>query len=214
MTPERFLIRRRDRRRGEGGMSTPRFRRVAGATLLFLLATGILFTQCTRQHDGPVVRVRPASTTTAVHTADTSGLRRLVPGSDQCSDVPGPTPELRCWIDNVSVDYRLLGIPSALPTYQAKIGDLAPEERSGPPACASGHPEERAWSRPGLPLAAAGRYRCTIVSGRAEMWWMNMREGLLAHAIALDDDLGRLFAWWRARPEHDGSSGDGGGTGP
>jgi hypothetical protein len=29
------------------------------------------------------------------------------------------------------------------------------------------------------------------------MWWTD-EHGVIAHAVASDDDLGRLFTWWRA----------------
>ena len=70
--------------------------------------------------------------------------------------------------------------------------------RAGPPACARGQPDERAWSRPETPDAISGRYRCRLEAGRAAIWWTD-EHGLLAHAVASDGDLAALFAWWRAR---------------
>ena len=34
--------------------------------------------------------------------------------------------------------------------------------------------------------------------GRAVLWWTESSTGLLASAVAPDDDLATLFAWWRA----------------
>ncbi len=43
--------------------------------------------------------------------------------------------------------------------------------RSGPPACAMGRPDERAWSVASDPSHAVGRYVCRAESGHAAMWW-------------------------------------------
>jgi len=204
MTPERFLIRQRDRRRdrggGEGG-SPPRFRRVAAAALLFLLAAGLVLTRCFDAGTAAAPPRRHASPVTTAPPVDTTALRRIVPYSEHCSDVPGAVAELRCWFDNVSVQYRLLGVTAAAGAYRSKAGAPVVVERTGPPACGRGKPEERAWSQPNAPAQTAGRYRCVIMSGRAEIWWTNQHRGLLGHAVALDSDLGALFTWWRARPE-------------
>ena len=76
----------------------------------------------------------------------------------------------------------------------------------GDAACATGRPEERAWSRPVAPATTAGRYFCRVADGRAEIWWTVDDAGLLGHAFRRDDDLAALFSWWRARaegaPEH------------
>ncbi len=57
--------------------------------------------------------------------------------------------------------------------------------------------DERAWSRPETPLVVAGRYRCRIEGGAAAIWWTD-EHGVVAHAVAGDHDLARLFVWWRA----------------
>ena len=203
MTPERFLIRRRDRRRGEGRHPV-RLRRLAAVGLLVVLGGGLVLTRCVSPGHERAVDAGAgagAAPVTTVRPADTTALRRIVPDSDHCSDVPGATAELRCWIDNVSAQYRLLGAAATAAVYRSKAGALAATQHSGPPACAHGAVEERAWSRPNAPTRTVGRYRCVHVSGRAEMWWTNQGDGLLGHAVALDDDLAALFAWWRTRPE-------------
>jgi hypothetical protein len=204
MTPERFLIRRRDRRRGEGYNPT-QLRRLAAVALLTVLGGALVLTRCASPSPSTAAPARGVSagalTVTTVRPADTTALRRIVPDADHCSDVPGAVAELRCWIDNVSVQYRLLGAVAAASMYRSKAGVAAPAEYSGPAACAHGAAEERAWSRPTAPTQTVGRYRCVLVSGRAEMWWTNQADGVLGHAVALDGDLGALFAWWRARPE-------------
>lgn len=43
----------------------------------------------------------------------------------------------------------------------------------------------------------AGRYRCRIEGDAAAIWWTD-EHGVLAHAVARDRDLARLFVWWRA----------------
>ena len=71
----------------------------------------------------------------------------------------------------------------------------------GPSTCANGAAEERAWSSPGAPEQAAGRYRCRFESGRAAIWWTVEDAGVLAHATAANDDLAALFAWWLAQTD-------------
>jgi hypothetical protein len=204
MTPERFLIRQRDRRRGEGRDRT-QLRRLAAVALLTVLGGALVLTRCVSPSPSTAAPARGASAgespVTTVRPADTTALRRIVPDPDHCSDVPGAVAELRCWIDNVSVQYRLLGAAAAASVYRSTAGAAAAAERSGPPACAHGTAEERAWSQPSAPTRTVGQYRCVLVSGRAEMWWTNQGGGVLGHAVALDGDLAALFAWWRARPE-------------
>src|SRR5262249_35635206 len=131
----------------------------------------------------------PASTTTG-STSDTSRLRAVLGGGTGCVDVQGGTPEVTCVIDRVRVDARLVGKASVLDAYTGAVG-ARPAARRGPPACATGHDDERAWSRPVAPTLVVGRYRCRLEGGRAAIWWTD-DHGVLAHAVAADHDLSQL----------------------
>jgi hypothetical protein len=79
-----------------------------------------------------------------------------------------------------------------------KIAGGAPKAASGPAACASGHPDERAWSIASAPQQAVGRYLCRLEGGRAAIWWTHGDR--LWHALASDADLAALFTHWSAHP--------------
>lgn len=99
----------------------------------------------------------------------------------------------RAVLDGVAVEYRYP------PDVSAAYRQVAPDDGvagTGAAACAAGRREERSWVWPADPARAAGRYHCTWEAGRAVMWWTVVDEGLLAHAVARDDDLAALFAWW------------------
>ena len=86
--------------------------------------------------------------------------------------------------------------------YRAAAGADDGVAERGDAACARGHDDERAWSRPDTPTQVAGRYRCRVATARAEMWWTVDDAGVLAHATRADGDLAALFSWWRAHAEH------------
>jgi hypothetical protein len=106
-------------------------------------------------------------------------------------------PVTRHLANGVALEIWKVGPASAAARYRTAVGDVAPG--SGAPACARGRPDERAWARPATPTVVAGRYRCVIEHGRAALWWTN-DGGELAHAVAPNNDLAALFAWWRAFP--------------
>jgi hypothetical protein len=187
------------RRRGGREPRPSRGRPLAAAALVAALAAGWLVVS--RQHDEPVSHVagdastRPGSSTTARPSA-TAQLHALLGRSRGCVDVHGgAVPEVSCVIDGVRVDARLVGA-AALGAYTTAAG-ARPSPRRGPPACGSGRPDERAWSRPAAPSRPVGRYRCRIEGDRAGLWWTD-DHGLVAHASAADRDLAHLFAWWRS----------------
>jgi hypothetical protein len=126
----------------------------------------------------------------------------MVPDSQHCSDIVDTMPILRCSLETAEVEYRLVGTHAVSDAYRAAVGAPGARDRHGPPSCASGRDDERAWARPVEPTRAAGRYRCVLVDGRAEMWWTDDARGLVAHARAFSGDLARLFAWWQTRTEH------------
>lgn len=126
----------------------------------------------------------------------TAALRALLADAGSCADAADAVPAVQCDIDGVRLDARLLTAADARRTYVSSSGARI-EPRSGLPECARGLPDERAWSRPETPRVVAGRYRCRIEGDAAAIWWTD-EHGVLAHAVARDRDLARLFVWWRA----------------
>ncbi len=127
-----------------------------------------------------------------------------VPVSRNCGGLSPARREVRCVIDGVDLDVRVLGSGSVAGAYRRAAGVTSTPARSGTaarsglPSCARGVPDERAWSTAASPDAAVGRYRCRFEGGRAAMWWT--RGDRLVHAVASDGDLAGLFSWWRAHP--------------
>ena len=70
----------------------------------------------------------------------------------------------------------------------------------GPSACAQGGTEERSWSVAETPSVADGRYRCSLVAGRARLVWSSERSRVLAIASRADGDLRSLYQWWTTVP--------------
>jgi len=138
--------------------------------------------------------------------APLSTLDRLVPADAQCLGGM-PADAAHCSIAGIEVDYRLTRPERLRGEYLAALvpGLSGASTRlgrgSGPPACARGAEDERAWSRPSTPAVSAGRYACRTERGRAEMWWTVDDRGLLAHAVAPYADLAALFAWWESHSE-------------
>jgi hypothetical protein len=167
--------------------------------VVFLVALAVPLVRLVRGSPARPPSSAAASTaSTRADDADTTALRALVPGSAACRDVPRPLPIIRCAIDDLDVEYRLVGTHAVVDAYEAAAGAVVDGARRGAPACASGVVEERSWSRPSAPTIPAGRYRCRIDEGRAVLWWTESSTGLLASAVAADDDLAALFEWWRA----------------
>jgi hypothetical protein len=123
-----------------------------------------------------------------------SSFSTTVPVSADCRGLSPARREVRCTVDAVAVDVRLLSSALVGAAYRRASGaDVA--ARSGAPACAHGAPDERAWSAAVSPISAVGRYRCRFEHGFAAMWWTHGDR--LVHAVAPDGDLAALFAWWR-----------------
>jgi hypothetical protein len=120
-----------------------------------------------------------------------------VPRTPDCRGLTSARREVRCVLDTVALDVRLYSL-GTVAAASRRAADAAGEARTGPPACARGVPDERAWSVAAFPEAAVGRYRCRFERGLAAMWW-TWRDRLF-HAVAPDGDLARLFAWWRSHP--------------
>jgi hypothetical protein len=77
---------------------------------------------------------------------------------------------------------------------------------TGASACATGAPDERAWSPAASPAVSAGRYRCRVLDGEAEIIWSSERAVVLGTADRSDGDLRSLYEWWTTVPGPKGSS--------
>jgi hypothetical protein len=102
----------------------------------------------------------------------------------------------------VGVEYSYVGRARIRAAYLEAIGSgHSIRAARGGVRCARGAPDERAWSRPAHPSRVVGRFSCRSENGRAAMWWTDNDRGVLAHAVAPDADLARLFAWWLSHSE-------------
>jgi hypothetical protein len=117
--------------------------------------------------------------------------------SETCAGLAPTRPEVRCRLDAIDLDVRLYTSATVAAAYRHASG-ASVAARTGAPACARGLADERAWSAESAPVSAIGRYRCRFEHGRAAMWWTHGAR--LLHAVAADDDLAALFAWWRTHP--------------
>ena len=131
-------------------------------------------------------------TSTAAPPASPGRSSAAPPTTEAASSLVPPTLVL----GGVRVETRRVRPVNAIEAYEAAAG-VRVMARRGPPACARGLADERAWSRQAAPTITVGRYRCMLEHGRAAMWWTDDR-GLVAHAVAEHADLARLFTWWRA----------------
>ena len=207
--------RSRTRRRRSPTRSVGRLRTAAALVLVAALAAAWLLT-AHRRAPGALAagidRVAPRSTVAGspVPTSTPSNgrlLLDLLPTDARCADTERAADRTRCSIAGVDVEYRLAATGALQSAYLAAVlpgyagGASALAAGSGPPACARGAEDERAWSRPAAPASVAGRYACRIEQGRAAMWWTVDSRGLLAHASAADGDLASLFEWWESHSE-------------
>jgi hypothetical protein len=188
------------RRPAAGGRARP----LAAAALLAALAAGWLVvghrTHASAEVGAPLAPLAPVVTSprsSPAESAATLTTTTTVPRTPDCRGLSPARREVACTVDGVELDIRLY----SLATIDAAYRRAAPADRtarSGSPACARGVPDERAWSLPKSPAAAAGRYRCRFEHERAAMWWTHGDR--LVHGVGPDGDLAGLFSWWRAHP--------------
>jgi hypothetical protein len=108
-----------------------------------------------------------------------------------------PVDRLGPTVESSQIGRRRLGA-----AYLHAIGTAAySTRRSGGTRCVGGSAGERTWSRPAHPRRVVGRFACRVEHGRAAMWWTDADRGVLVHAVAPDDDLASLFAWWLSHSE-------------
>lgn len=183
-----------------------RARPIAAAALLAALTAGWLVVGH-RSHASAAADAAPTSTVpTRPTTPPTSSVPKTtpptrspttIPRTADCHGLAVARPEVRCVVAGVDLDVRRFA-PATVAAADVRATGAEAKPRTGPPACAAGHADERSWSISSAPDAAVGRYRCRFESGRAAMWWT--QDGRLFHATTHDGDLAALFAWWRAHP--------------
>jgi len=170
---------------------------MAAAALLAMLAAGWLVTaHRPRASVDSTARVAAPASVTPL-SGRTTTTTTTVPRTPKCRGLTSARREVRCVLDTVALDVRLYSLGTVASAYR-NAAAAAGDARSGPPACARGVPDERAWSVAAFPEAAVGRYRCRFEHGLAAMWW-TWRDRLF-HAVAPDGDLAGLFTWWRNHP--------------
>jgi hypothetical protein len=182
----------------------PRGRRLALGALLLLLA-GATAVLAARGSPGPTEAAAsppraPSPTAAAPSTAATvHAFDRVVGDSSGCQTLAAIEPQLLCALPGGVVTY--MQVTDVQGAYSRHVVDV-PRDPAAAGACATGLPEEGAWSRPASPDLTAGRFACRVDATEAEMWWTVDDAGVLAHAVRRDGDLATLFAWWRAHDEH------------
>ena len=176
--------------------------------LLVALASGLVVTSRMRHSPvaDPAPRPQPAraasSPITARAAVELRQLRASVPDRSICSYDPATAGAvLRCSLDGVVADYRLVGAADVNALYLAVAGPLPHPSRSEIPGCLRGVAEERGWATAARPHVTAGRFACRIEGGVPEMWWTVADRGLLVHAIETRGGLARLFEWWLSHAE-------------
>ncbi|GIU88136.1 MAG: hypothetical protein KatS3mg009_2651 [Acidimicrobiia bacterium] len=145
----------------------------------------------------PLAPPSTAGVATGRAAREAAALRALAGAPGTCrTRVEEGGVRLTCPIEHGTVELARPADPAR--EYRRALGPDDGTRATGPPACAAGRPEERAWSRPDAPAVTAGRYACRVVAGRAEIWWTEDATALLAHATRADGDLAALYEWWRA----------------
>jgi len=205
---------RNRRRRAVRAQRISRMRAVAALVLVggLAIAWGLTARRPAPRAAGPEPTNAPtitsgSSTVPEPGRARRASLRSRLPVDARCIEERGTTEMARCSVAQVSVEYRLVPADALRSAYLTAVlpgfagGPATLAAGSGPPACARGAEDERAWSRPAQPKRAVGRYACRIEQGRAAMWWTVEDRGILAHAAAPDTDLTSLFAWWESHAE-------------
>lgn len=198
-----------------GSERAARARLLGGVALLGLLGAGYLLLG-TLGSDGPGAAAPteaprssgPASSVPGRAPGD--GLAERLPGSlaARCRPAPGLDPVAHdaavCTPGGRVVRLELRAFTS-VDALRARYRAVAGGEHGarGAPRCARGEPEERAWAAPVAPRRPQGRYVCRLEGGEgaAALWWTSEGTLVMGHAVAPDDDLAALFAWWRAAPE-------------
>ncbi len=153
---------------------------------------------------GTVLPTATSTSTTATPEAPTPAVPAdaidvAVVDTPACTGLSAARPHVRCPNQSArAAEEMALYTPGSIGEAFRKIAGAHVTPRSGSPACASGHPDERSWSIASAPQYAVGRYLCRLESGMAAMWWTHGDR--LVHMRLFDSDLAALFAWWSAHP--------------
>lgn len=157
-------------------------------------------TTAVRPAPAPVERAVAVPRWVPASIAATCDARASAPSSIVVSCTPGR--------GVVRLQYRAFVSVGAL--RAAYVSESSQKGGVGPPACAHGAAEERAWSTAGAPTVPVGRYRCSITGGRARIVWTSERVdvggvaglgvAVLGIATRADTDLRSLYRWWATVP--------------
>jgi hypothetical protein len=169
-----------------------RARPVAAAALIAVLALAWLAAGHRSRAAGSNAAAAPASLPASEAASPPA------PVGGRCASPANSKADVHCTVDGVRLVVRTYPPGTAAAAYR-RATSVAARPHTGPAACAHGEPDERAWSRPDAPTIAVGRYRCVLERGRAAMWWT--RGDRVSHAVAANNDLAALFAWWRDHPQ-------------
>ena len=213
LTGERSLMRPppgrspRDRPWSRLAEQTPGVRRALGVALIAVLATAWVLvgrsepdglpTAVPTSQSPPRARAGPAARVEAVTTvphwvpdaiASTCRARRKHPSNVvvvvDCTPGRGV----------IALQYRSFHTVAAV---RAAYGALAPRRGGdGPSRCSRGAAEERSWSVSDAPTLATGRYRCSVVAGRARLVWSSEHAGAPVVAFASRADA----QYWTEAP--------------
>jgi hypothetical protein len=182
-------------RRSPSPAPRSRVRVIATALLLGGLALAWLsFAHSSARTAVPVLTKESVPAVPPDPRVDTARLRMLFADAGRCVDASAARPRISCAIDGVRVEASLFTVQDARAVYEKRLG-VRIRPGTGAAACAQGAVDERSWSRAAEPAIAVGRYRCRLEGGRAALWWTD-EHGVLAHAVAADPDLRKLFRWW------------------
>lgn len=147
----------------------------------------------------PVAPVTAAPTTARPPAPPPRAIDRAVVDTAECVGLALTQPHVRCGMDGFPGHEEIALYTSATvgPEFRRVAGEKV-QPRTGPPACASGRPDERAWSLPTAPYNAVGRYLCRFETGRAAIWWTHGDR--LLHVVSDNANLAALYSWWAQHP--------------
>jgi hypothetical protein len=205
----------RDRPWSRLAEQTPGARRALGLALLAVLATAWMLVDQSSP-DGPRPSVPASSSTSAprpVRARTTPRIEAVVAVPHWVPDAIAATCRARrteapgtvvvtCTPARGVIALQYRGF-SSVTTLRAAYTALAPRHGGdGVSRCSRGATEERAWSVSAAPTVATGRYRCSVVAGRARLVWSSEQTGapVLAIASRADGDLRLLYQWWTTVP--------------
>lgn len=199
---------------------TPSARLVLGIALLAFLAVAWMRVGGARSSARPTLP--PASTTTTIEARQSAtptespvAVPRWVPDAIAATcrargSVPSKVVVVDCTPGRGVIALQYRGFATATALHSAYDAQSPRGGGTGPAGCARGAGEERSWSVSRSPSVPSGRYRCSVVEGRAQLVWTSEGSRVLAIASRADGDLRSLYQWWTTVPgPHDPGDRDG-----